>query len=332
MSEVQPVRWGVVSTAAIGTEKVIPAMQKSGLTNVTAIASRTAGRAEQVAADLGIPRSYASYDELLADDEIEAVYIPLPNDMHREWTIAAAEAGKHVLCEKPLALTADEAREMVAASQDAGVLLMEAFMYRLHPLWTEAMGLIDAGAIGEVRGVNSVFSYYNDDPSNIRNILAAGGGALYDIGCYTVSVARLIFGGEPQRVKSAIERDPEMGIDIVTTAILEFDEGMATFLCSTRMESDQRVEILGSQGRLVVEIPFNIPPDRPTRLLQIEGGDPPVAPDVVVHEIPTADAYTVQADVFSDAVRNGTTLPFQPEDAVSNLEVIQQIFAEAANN
>ena len=329
MSEQGPVRWGVLSTARIGTEKVIPATQRSRLAVVDAIASRDLDRSTATAESLGIPRAYGSYEELLADDEIEVIYNPLPNDLHPEWTIAAAKAGKHVLCEKPLAMTAGEAREMVAACEEAGVLLMEAFMYRLHPLWVEAKRLVDEGVIGNVKGINSVFSYFNDDPTNIRNIADSGGGALYDIGCYPVSVSRLIFGSEPTDVSASIMRDPEMGIDILTTAILQFDQGTSVLMCSTRMESDQRVEILGTDGRLVIEIPFNIPPDVPTRLLQVAGGNPPVDPGVAVHEFPAADPYTVQADVFSSAVRGQSQLPFPPSDAIANLEVIERIFATA---
>lgn len=329
MSEQAPFRWGVLSTARIGTEKVIPAMQRSKLGTVEAIASRDAARSNEIADALGIAKSYGSYEELLADDEIEAIYNPLPNNLHPEWTIATAEAGKHVLCEKPLAMTVAEAREMVEACEDAGVLLMEAFMYRLHPLWVEAKRLVDEGAIGHLRGINSVFSYFNDDPRNIRNITEAGGGALYDIGCYPVSVSRLVFGSEPTGVSASIVRDPEMGVDILTAAILEFDGGVSTLMCSTRMEPDQRVEILGTEGRLVVEIPFNIPPDIPTRLLHVAGGDPPVDPAVTIHEIPAADPYTVQADVFAAAVRGDSQLPFPPSDAIANLEVIERIFSAA---
>lgn len=329
MSEDRPVKWGVLSTAHIGTEKVIPAIQRSQHCEVVAVASRDADRAAVTAETLGIPRSYGSYEELLADNEVEAIYNPLPNHLHREWTVAAAEAGKHILCEKPLAMTAAEAREMVAVCDRAGVILMEAFMYRLHPLWIEAKRLVDNGTIGRLMGVDAVFSYFNDDPTNIRNIAAAGGGALYDIGCYAVNAARLIFGAEPIGVKATITRDPNLEIDVVTTAILEFEEGTASFLCSTRMEPNQRVEILGTEGRLVIEIPFNIPPDRPSTLLEVSGGDPPVNPDVTIHEIPVADPYTVQADVFASVIRGERPLPFPADDAVANLEVIESVFTAA---
>ncbi len=323
-------RWGVISTARIATEKVIPGMKKSQLSRVDAIASRSLDTAERAAGELGVERAYGSYEELLSDPDVEAVYIPLPNHLHLEWTKAAAAAGKHILCEKPLAMTAGEAREMVEICHSAGVLLMEAFMYRLHPMWVKTKELIDNGAIGEVRAVQTVFSYFNDDPTNIRNIPEVGGGALYDIGCYAINVARLIFGGEPGEVKASVRRDEVLGTDIVTSGLLDFGGRHATFICSTQLEANQQVDILGTEGRLVVEIPFNIPPDRPTRVLQIAGGAPPVDPGVEVHELATADPYTVQADAFSKSIRSGTPVPVAPDDAVANMEVIERIFADAA--
>ncbi len=327
--DLAPVSWGVISTADIGLKKVVPAMLASQLGRVDAIASRSPGTADEAAARLGIPKAYGSYEELLSDPEIEAVYIPLPNHLHREWTIRAAEAGKHVLCEKPLATTSQDAREMMAACDASGVKLMEAFMYRLHPLWRKVMQLIDDGAIGEVRAVQTAFSYFNDDPSNIRNIPEFGGGSLYDIGCYAVSVARLIYATEPTTVQASIRRDESLGTDVVTSVLLDFSGRHASFVCSTQMEDNQRVDIYGSEGRLVVEIPFNIPPDRPTRVVQVSGGEPPVSPGIVVHEVAPADPYTVQADEFSTAVRTGGPVPIPPEDSIAGLQVIEQIFAAA---
>jgi predicted dehydrogenase len=326
----ETVSWGILSTADIGLRKVIPAMQAGELSSVDAIASRSLERARSAANELGIPRAYGSYEELLADPGIEAVYVPLPNHMHAEWVIAAARAGKHVLCEKPMAMTADVAAEMVSACEESGVKLMEAFMYRLHPLWQGVVEMIRAGAIGEIRSIETIFSYFNDDPQNIRNIPDFGGGALYDIGCYAVNVLRMVFDSEPTTVMSAIRRDEVLGTDIVTSALLDFDGRHGTFTCSTQMEPDQRVSIHGSQGRIVVEIPFNIPPDRPTRFLLIEGGEPPVAPAVETHEIPPADPYTVQGDAFSRAVLDDLPVPVDPGDAVANLRVIERIFADAA--
>ena len=327
----EPVRWGVLGGANIAVEKVIPAMRSSELSRVVAIASRTGERAAEVAAALGIPTAHTGYERLLSDPDVEAVYIPLPNHLHAEWAIAAARAGKHVLCEKPLATTSSDARAMVAAAGDAGVKLMEAFMYRLHPLWVAAKGLVDDGSIGEVMAVQSFFSYRNTDPADIRNIAEFGGGALFDIGCYPVNAARLIFGSEPSRVVSAVHRLSPSGTDVLTSALLDFNGRHATFTCSTVLESDQRVEIVGTAGRLVVEIPFNIPPDRATRLLQVSGGEPPAAPGIQVHEFAVADQYAIQADAFSRAIREETPVPTPPTDAVANLEVLEAIFEEASH-
>ncbi len=323
------VRWGVLGTADIAVRKVIPAMQGSEWSRVAAIASRSEDRAAEVAQALDIPRAHGSYGDLLADADIEAVYIPLPNSLHAEWALAAAEAGKHVLCEKPMALSALEAQRMIDGAREAGVKLMEAFMYRFHPLWSEVRRLVDDGAIGEVLAIQSFFSYRNMDPGDIRNMPDFGGGALYDVGCYPVNVARMLFGSEPSQVSAAIRRDPSFGTDVVTSAILDFDGRHATFTCSTQIEDDQRVHIQGTEGRLLVEIPFNIPPDRPTRLYRFAGGNPPVAPDMQTYEVPTADQYAVQADAFSSAILNDGPVPTPPEDAVANLRVLERIFAAA---
>ena len=329
MGEMEPVRWGVLSTADIGLSKVIPAMRAAEISRVDAIASRSLESARRAAEDLDIPKAFGSYEDLLADPDIEAVYIPLPNHLHLEWAKAAAAAGKHILCEKPLAMTSDQAREMVEASESAGVLLMEAFMYRLHPLWAKVRELVDTGAIGEVGSIQTVFSYFNDDPTNIRNIPEVGGGALYDIGCYAINVARMLFGSEPTAVKASIRRDESLGTDVVTSAVLDFGGRHSTFTCSTQLEPDQSVDIHGDAGRLVVEIPFNIPPDRPTKVIQVAGGSPPVSPTLEIHELPSANQYTIQADAFSRAIRAGEPAPTPPSDAVANIEVIERIFADA---
>ena len=324
-------RIGVLSTADIAIKKVIPGMRRAARVEVAAIASRNGDQAKAVAERLDIPRAYGSYDALLADSDIDAVYIPLPNHLHAEWTIEAARAGKHVLCEKPLALTAADAERMAEACDAAGVRLMEAFMYRHHPSWVAVRDLVESGRIGRLAAVRSWFSYYNVDPANIRNIKEYGGGALYDIGCYNVNLSRLLFGGEPTRIRASIERDPVTGVDVLTSAILDFDEGSATFTCGTRLETDQRVDIYGTSGRISIGIPFNIPPDRPTQVFVTAGGDPPVAPATEVLEFPTADPYGVEADVFAAAILDGTPLPFAADDAVANLRVIEGIFATAAD-
>ncbi len=297
---------------------------------VEAIASRTQSKAAAAAEELGIPKAYGSYEALLADPTIEAVYIPLPNHLHLEWTLAAAAAGKHVLCEKPLALSSTDARRMIDASNQAGVILMEAFMYRLHPLWQEVRRLIGAGTIGELVAFQSFFSYRNLDPTDIRNQVTTGGGALLDIGCYPVNAARMLFGSEPGEVKALIRRHPDFGTDVITSALLDFGSRHATFTVSTMLEPDQRVDLVGSEGRLRIEIPFNIPPDRPNRIAIFAGGRPPVDPGVKVVEIPTSDQYGVQADAFAAAVRSGGPVPTDPIDAVRNLEVLERIVDDAS--
>ena len=322
-------RIGVVSTANIGVTKVIPGMRRASRVDVVAIASREPGAAASWAERLDIPRSHGSYEALLADPDVDAIYIPLPNHLHAEWAIAAARAGKHVLCEKPLALTSADAERMGAAAREAGVVLMEAFMYRHHPSWLAVRELVESGRIGRLQAVQSWFSYYNDDPTNIRNIREIGGGALYDIGCYNVNLSRLLFGGEPEVVGASITRDPVTGVDTITSAILRFGDGVATFTCSTRAEDDQRVHVYGTTGRIDIEIPFNIPPTLPTRVQVAAGGDPPVAPAVETLTFPPADPYGVEADTFAAAVLDGAPVESGAEDAAANLRVIERIFALA---
>jgi len=319
------VRWGILSTANIGVRKVIPATQKAERCEVVAIASRDGERAARTAAELGIPRAHEGYEALLSDPEVDAVYIPLPNSEHAAWTIAAARAGKHVLCEKPLAMTAAEAEEMVRACSNEGVLLMEAFMYRLHPSWEAVRDLVASGRIGRVRAIQSWFSYFNDDPGNIRNVPELGGGALYDIGCYCINLSRMLFGGEPTGIEASVTRDAT-GTDVLTSAILAFDDDVAVFTCSTRAEPDQRVHIYGTEGRISIGIPFNIPPDRPAEITVTAGGDPPVSPASETLTFTAADEYTIQAERFANAVLDGRPLPIPPEDAIGNLRVIDSIF------
>lgn len=322
------VRWGVLSTADIGMAKVTPAIQQADNCEVVAIASRSLEQAEAAAGQLGITGFYGSYEALLEADDVDAVYIPLPNNLHREWTIKAAAAGKHVLCEKPIALSAGEAEEMAAACDEAGVKLEEAFMYRHHPTWVEAVGLLGSGMIGELQAVQSWFSYYNDDPNNIRNHVENGGGALMDIGCYCINLSRMLFESEPSRIEAVVRRDPAMGIDIVTSAVLGFPGGgQSTFTCSIRAEEYQRVHIVGSDGRIDIEIPFNIPPDRETRIFVTQGGDPPVAPATDTLVFPAVDQYTIQASLFAQAVLDDTDVPVPPADAIANMRVIETILA-----
>lgn len=321
-------RWGVLSTAKIGREKVIPGLQAARRCEVVAIGSRDAGQAQEVADELGIPKAHGSYEALLEDPEVDVVYIPLPNHLHAEWTIAAARAGKHVLCEKPIALSSADAERMAGVCAGEGVRLMEAFMYRLHPSWVAVREIVDSGRVGQLRAVQSWFSYFNDDPKNIRNIREYGGGALMDIGCYSVNLSRMLFGGQPTRIEASITRDPASGVDVLTSVLMGFGDGISTFTCSTRAGPDQRVHVYGTEGHVSVGIPFNIPPDRPTEVSVITaGGDPPVAPNTRVLTFEPADQYAVQAEAFASAVLDDQPVPLPPEDSIANMRVIEAIFA-----
>jgi len=321
-------RWGVLSTAAIGLKKVIPAMQRGQFTTVTAIASRDLAKAQAAAGALGIARAYGSYEELLADPEIDVIYNPLPNQLHVPLTIQAAEAGKHVLCEKPVSMTPDEARSLLAVRERTGVVIGEAFMIRSHPQWLRARQIIDSGRIGPLRAVNAVFSYFNADPANIRNRPETGGGALYDIGCYCIQSARYGFGQEPSRVCGLIDRDPQLGTDRLTSALLEFPAGHAIFTCSTQLVPYQRVNFYGTKGRVEIEIPFNAPPDRPTRIFVDDGGDL-FGSGLSTETFPVVDQYTLQGDAFSRAVLDGTPPPVPLEEGIANMAVIGAIFDSA---
>jgi predicted dehydrogenase len=322
------VQWGVLGVAKIATKKVIPAMQAGELSEVLAIASRGADKARQAAEELGISRAYGSYEELLADSDIEAVYIPLPNHLHVPWTIKAAEAGKHVLCEKPVGLTADDAAKLLEVRGRTGVKIEEAFMVRTHPQWTEVLELIRQGRIGRVRSISGAFSYNNRDLNNIRNIKEFGGGALMDIGCYLVYTSRLLFAEEPSRVCGVIVEDPETRTDVVTSAILDFPSGQSNFMCSTQVVPYQRVQIFGTAGRIEIEIPFNAPPDKSCRVFLDSGSDLSGQSAEVLH-FPICDQYTIQGDLFSKSVREGTLLPVSLEGSVQNMAVMDAIFLSA---
>ena len=321
-------RWGVLSTANIGLKKVLPAMQRGQFTSVDAIASRDLARAQSAAAALGIPKAYGSYEELIADPDIDAIYNPLPNQMHVPWTIRAAEAGKHVLCEKPLGMTAAEAQTLVAMQQKTGVKIGEAFMVDSFPQWLRVQELLAQGRVGELRSITGFFSYFNVDPNNIRNHMESGGGALMDIGCYLVHASRRAFAKEPHRVVGLIDRDPQMQTDRLTSAMLDFENGQSIFTCSTQLVPYQRIHFLGTRGRIEIEIPFNAPPDRPTRIF-IDGGDL-FGGNLEIEVFPTQDQYTLQGDAFSKAVLEGGEVPVPVEDAVKNMAVIDAIFDSAA--
>jgi predicted dehydrogenase len=322
MADRQSVRWGILGTANIALKKVVPAMLRSERSRVVAIASRSEERARMAASALGIPRAYGSYDALLADREVDAIYNPLPNHLHVPWSIRAAEAGKHVLCEKPIAMSASEARELLAVRDRTGVQIGEAFMVRTHPQWTEVLRLIAGDRIGELGLVSGHFSYYRRDPNDIRSHVEFGGGALMDIGCYPINLARLVFGAEPTDVIADVEPDPDMGIDRLTSALLHFDAGQATFTCAGQLAPYQRMLIFGARGRIEVEIPFNAPHDASCHLTVDDGR-------VERIEIAAVDQYTLQADRFSEAVLGIGPVPATLEDAIANMEVIDALFRSA---
>ena len=322
------VKWGVLGVAKIAVEKVIPAMQRGDVSQIAGIASRDFGRARKAADALGIARAYGSYEDLLADPDIEAVYNPLPNELHVPWTIKALEAGKHVLCEKPIALDAKEARLLIDARDRSGRFVAEAFMVRCHPQWRRARELVATGAIGAAGAIQTFFSYRLLDPANVRN-RPPGGGGLYDIGCYAILTARHIFGAEPTRVVATLNRDPNFGTDRLVSAILEFPGGRhLTFSAATQLSAHQRVTIVGDAGRIEVEIPFNAPPDRPTKMLINSGADL-FGGGARVEEFSTCDQYTLQGDAFSRAVLGQAPLEFPIEDALLNMRVIDALFRSA---
>ena len=323
------IRWGVLGNAKIARERVVPGMQKGNFSIVTAMASRDPEKARPVAEALGIGKVHSTYEELLADPDVDAIYNPLPNDLHLHWTIAAAAAGKHVLCEKPIGLSSAEAREMIAARDRYGVKIGEAFMAKTHPQWLRTKELVDSGELGDLRLMTGTFSYFNRDSANIRNNLEAGGGALMDIGCYPVTLSRMIFGAEPLRVTACIERDPDFGTDRLTSAILEYPQGQCVFSCSTQIAPYQRIAILGTKARVELEIPFNAPPDRPLRVI-VDTGKSLFGDTGRIEEMAVCDQYTIQGDLFSRAILDNGPVPVGLEDSLANMKVIEAIFRSAA--
>ncbi len=330
-------RIGVLSTAKIGLKKVIPGMQRGRYTEVTAIASRSLETARKAADELKIPKAYGSYEELLADPDLDAIYIPLPNNLHVEWAAKAARAGKHVLCEKPIAMNAAQAETLVAVQQETGKKIAEAFMVKLHPEWIRTQELIAQGRIGDLRLVSGTFSYFNADPNNIRNKPENGGGALMDIGCYQVFAARQLFGtggkpAEPTRVLALIDRETTTHIDRLTSFLLAFPTGQANFTCSTQLIPYQRVQAFGTKGRIALEVPVNIPPDRNVKLYLDQHGDlfgTSVMTEVFPPDPGGIDQYTLQGDAFALAIFDNTDVPVPLSAAIQNMKVIDALFRSA---
>src|SRR6266478_2501472 len=319
------VKWGILGAASIAVRRVIPGMQKGVYSEIAAIASRDKKKAEEAARKLGIPKVHGSYEELLQDREIEAIYNPLPNHLHLPWSVKAAEAGKHVLCEKPISITVAEAKTLLAARDRTGVKIGEAFMVKTHPQWLRTQEIIRSGGIGDLRFIAGVFSYFNRNPDNVRHKVEWGGGGLMDIGCYPITMSRFIFGEEPVRVVGTLERDPDFGTDRLASVILEFSSGQSIFTCGTQAAYFQRMHFLGTSGRVEIEIPWNAPNDRPCRIFlgDVLGGAPKV------EEFPIVDQYTIQGDEFSHAVRGERDVPVPLEDAIKNMAVIEAIFKAA---
>ncbi|MEX2601454.1 MAG: Gfo/Idh/MocA family oxidoreductase [Balneolaceae bacterium] len=316
------VRFGILSTANIGVNKVIPAMQKGANCKVTAISSRNSRKAKEAANALGIPKSYSSYEELLDDPDIDAVYNPLPNHLHVAWTLKALEAGKHVLCEKPIGLTAEEASDLIRGCKAyPNLKVMEAFMYRHHPRWQKAKELVETGVIGKLNAVHTFFSYYNIDPEDIRNKPDIGGGGLMDVGCYCISSSRFLFGHEPDAAKGVLDLDPELGTDRLASGILRFGTGTATFTCSTQTEGAQYVKAFGTDGQFSLETPFTPAPDQKTSIeIWKNGADEPER----IH-FEAVDQYTLQGENFSRAILENLDVPTPLQDAENNMKAIEMV-------
>ena len=323
-------RFGVLGAAKIAREKVIPPLMRSARCEVVALASRDAARAAEVAGQLGIARSYGSYEELLADPNVDAIYNPLPNHLHVPWTIKAAEAGKHVLCEKPIGLDAAECEQLIAARDRTGVLIQEAFMVRTHPQWLRTRELVQGGRVGELKAIQGFFSYNLTDPTNVRNVAEWGGGGLLDIGCYPITTSRFVTGLEPSRVAASLERDPQTGIDRLGMVMLDYGSVQCGFQYSTQLVPRQTMQFFGDRARLVVEVPFNAPNDVASRLSLYEG---PGLGDVAVEtiEIPACDQYGVMGDAFAAAVQDGIPQPVPLENSLANMKVIDAVFRAAAS-
>ena len=324
-------QWGVLSTANIGIKRIIPAIQGGEHGTIAAIASRDARRAADVATRFSIPRSYGSYQELLADPAIEAVYNPLPNHLHVQWTVKALDAGKHVLCEKPLGLNAAETQAIVAARDRSGRRVIEAFMVRYHPQWHRVRELIRAGRIGEVRAIHSAFLFTQLDPSNVRNQADTGGGALYDVGCYPLVTARYVYGAEPTRAIALIDRDAKSQIDALTSGLLEFPGGrQLVFSCALQLATFQRVTILGTEGRIEIPVPFTPSKDQPSRIA-IDNGKSLDGTSAQYEELPAVDQYGLQCDSVVGVFRGEAPQEFPIEDGIANMRVIDALSRSAAS-
>ena len=315
------INWGILSTAYIAVEQVIPAMKKSKYCNLLGIASRDEKKAVEKSIMFDIPKSYGSYKDLLEDDEIEAVYIPLPNHLHVPWAIKALQKGKHVLVEKPIGLNTIESRNLMKESQKYPSLkVMEAFMYKFHPQWIKIKELVQSGFIGELKSIQSSFSFFDDNPASIVNKKEYGGGSLMDIGCYPISLSRYLFNSEPRSVSAKIEYHKELGVDLLTSSVMEFDSGHSSFFCSTILEENQKVEIFGTNGIITVPVPFNPDKNKPSKLVIRRQN----TKSEIEFEI--CDQYEIQVDHFSVNILNDEIPQISLQDSINNLHIIEKIF------
>ena len=321
------IKWGILSTANIGVKKVIPAMQAGAFSEIVAIASRDGEKVKKIAGELGIPKAYGSYEDLLTDGSVDAIYNPLPNHLHVPVTIQCMHAGKHVLCEKPVAINTNEVNELIKVRDQQKVKVGEAFMVRTHPQWITTRQLIRQGEIGDLKSIQGFFSYFNKDPRNIRNIPEFGGGALFDIGCYPIHTSRFIYGEEPTRVASLIDYDPELKVDRLVSVMMDFPSGQSSFTVSTQIQRSQTMQFFGTKKRIEIEIPFNAPDDQPCRILINDGDIFKHATDVITVE--TCNQYTLQGDAFSQAILQDTEVPVPLEDSMRNMAVIEAVFRSA---
>lgn len=327
----QMIKWGVLGCAGIAAKAVIPAIQSSRLGRVAALASRDAEKASAMATRFGIEKSYGSYEDLLSDPDIDAIYNPLPNHLHVPMTIKALEHGKPVLCEKPIALNAAQASELAEAQKAANLPVAEAFMVRHHPQWKKARAMVAEGRLGDVRAIQTIFAYYLDDPKNVRNQADIGGGGLFDVGCYAINTARFLFDAEPLRAIALMENDPVFGTDRLTSGLLAFPEGrQLAFTCSTQLSLTQKVTVLGTRGRLEIPIPFNAPADQQTVLIFDDGRDLAGGgrQEIVIEPV---DQYREQVDAFAEAVLSGTSLETGLDDAIANMKAIDALFRSATS-
>ncbi len=323
------VRWGILGAARIAVNRVIPAMQDGEVCEVVAVAARDRSRAEAAARQFGIPKAFGSYEEMLADPAIDAVYNPLPNHLHVPLSIRAAETGKHVLCEKPIGLNAAEVRKLIEVRDRTGVTIGEAFMIQLHPQWVRTLELVRSGRIGKLRYAIGTFGYYKDDFTNIRYVREFGGGGLLDIGCYPIKVSRMMFGEEPARVSATLVRDPATDVDTLASAILEYPSGHCVFSCGTLVAGNQMMQFMGTRGRIELEVPYNAKPGGASRI-RIDDGRDPWGSGLEIEEFAPCDQYTLQGDAFSRAIRSRTPPPVPLEDSVKNMAVIDAVFQAAA--